>query len=92
MYNLFGDRELGLNLVPQEIYDDQSAFYPTVRRTYGIPLDTRHNYTKADWELFVAAVSSETTRDLIIGDLAKWVEETPTSRPFTDWYETENGE
>ena len=46
LYNLFGDRELGLNLVPQSIYDMQSAFYPTVEEQYGVPLDTRHDYAK----------------------------------------------
>lgn len=46
LYNLFGDRELGLNLVPQSVYDMQSAFYPTVEEQYGVPLDTRHDYAK----------------------------------------------
>lgn len=35
LYNLFADRELGLNLVPQHVYDIQSAYYPTVALTYG---------------------------------------------------------
>lgn len=26
----------------------QSAFYPTVQNTYGVPLDTRHTYTKGE--------------------------------------------
>lgn len=46
LYNLFGDKELGLNLVPQSVYDMQSNFYPTVNGEYGVPLDTRHTYTK----------------------------------------------
>lgn len=46
LYNLFGDRELGLELVPQSVYDMQSTFYPTKFNTYGVPLDTRHTYTK----------------------------------------------
>lgn len=46
LYNLWADKELGLGLVPQSVYDMQSAFYPTQRQTYGVPLDTRHNYTK----------------------------------------------
>jgi hypothetical protein len=46
LYNLYADRLLGLNLVPQSIYDMQSAFYPTVAETYGVPLDTRNVYTK----------------------------------------------
>ena len=48
LYNLFGDAELGLQLVPQKIYDDQSNFYPTVFNRYGVPLDTRHTYTKGE--------------------------------------------
>lgn len=46
LYNLFGDRELGLNLVPQSVYDMQSAFYPTIEEQYGVALDTRHDYAK----------------------------------------------
>ena len=46
LYNLFGDRELGLNLVPQSVYDMQSAFYPTIEEQYGVPLDTRHDFAK----------------------------------------------
>lgn len=46
LYNLWCDLELGLNLVPQSVYDMQSKFYPTVKEQYGVPLDTRHTYTK----------------------------------------------
>ena len=47
LYNLYGDRELGLQLVPQSVYDMQSNFYKTKFNTYGVPLDTRHTYTKS---------------------------------------------
>jgi hypothetical protein len=46
LYNIWCDRELGLGLVPQSVYDMQSAFYPTQLEKYGVPLDTRHSYTK----------------------------------------------
>ena len=46
LYNLYGDAELGLELVPQTVYNMQSNFYPTVFNKYGVPLDTRHTYTK----------------------------------------------
>lgn len=51
LYNLYGDRLLGLGLVPQSVYDMQSAFYPTVQGAsgYGVPLDTRHGYTKGEF-------------------------------------------
>ncbi|KZM27291.1 catalytic [Ascochyta rabiei] len=92
LYNLYNDKLLNTNLVPQDVYDMQSAFYPTVKETYGVPLDTRNRYlTKSDWEVFCAAIASEATRDLLIGDLARWINETPTSRPFTDLYQTSDG-
>ena len=47
LYNLFGDRELSLNLVPQSVYDMQSTFYPKVNKRYGVPLDTRNNFVKS---------------------------------------------
>ncbi|KAJ4990839.1 glutaminase [Stagonosporopsis vannaccii] len=92
LYNLFADRLLSTHLVPQEVYDMQSAFYPTVRESYGVPLDTRHEYlTKADWEMFSAAVAADKTRDMFVRGLARWVNETRTSRPWTDLYHTGNG-
>ena len=92
LYNLYNDKLLNTNLVPQEVYDMQSAFYPTVQENYGVPLDTRNRYyTKSDWELFCASIASEETRDMFISDLAKWVNETPTSKPFTDLYQTNDG-
>jgi hypothetical protein len=46
LYNIWADKELGLGLVPQSVYDMQSAFYPTQKRRFGVPLDTRHAWTK----------------------------------------------
>jgi hypothetical protein len=92
LYNLYNDRLLNTDLVPQYVYDTQSAFYPTVKETYGVPLDTRNRYyTKSDWELFCAAIADAGTRDMFITDLARWVNETPTSKPFTDLYQTNDG-
>lgn len=44
-----------------------------------------------DWELFAAAVASASTRDMFIQLLAKWINQTPTSRPLTDLYDTVTG-
>lgn len=57
LYNLFADAQLGLGLVPQSVYQMQSDFYPTVANKYGVPLDTRHSYTKGNT---FAAISHET--------------------------------
>ncbi|KAK1760839.1 glutaminase [Echria macrotheca] len=75
--------------VPDKVYKMQSDWYSAVLQQYGLPLDSRHLYTKSDWEFFAAAVTSKKTRTEILGSIAKWVNETSTDRPFTDLYETE---
>jgi hypothetical protein len=91
LYNLYGDALLNLGLVPQSVYDMQSTFYPTVADEYGVPLDTRHQYTKSDWEMFAAAIASEDTRHDLMGRLAKWIRDTPTNLPMTDLYDAQTG-
>jgi hypothetical protein len=92
LYNLYADRLLDLNLVPESVYDMQSAFYPTVKEKYGVALDTRLLGTKSDWEMFVAAVASPDTKRMFINDLATWIGETPTDQAMTDLYNVETGE
>ncbi|EHK97397.1 hypothetical protein M7I_6812 [Glarea lozoyensis 74030] len=92
LYNLYADRLLSLNLVPQGVYDMQSAFYGTIMETYGVPLDTRHGYTKADWEMFVAAVAGESTKVMFMERIARWIDEMPIGAPLTDWYDAGSGD
>ncbi|KAK3176033.1 hypothetical protein OEA41_007355 [Lepraria neglecta] len=75
--------------VPNYIYKMQSDWYHAVRQRYGLPLDSRHLYTKSDWEFFAAAVASKSTRSEILDSVALWLNETSTDRPFTDCYDTE---
>ncbi|KAL9010733.1 MAG: hypothetical protein Q9173_004367 [Seirophora scorigena] len=75
--------------VPRSVYTMQSSWYAAVRQKYGLPLDSRHLYTKSDWEFFAAAVTGASTRAEILGSVARWLNETTTDRPFTDLYETE---
>ncbi|KAI0009953.1 glutaminase A [Xylariaceae sp. FL0662B] len=95
LYNLYANSLLGFgaDFVPQAVYDNQSAFYPTVARDfdYGVPLDTRHNYTKSDWMLWCAAVAAPETRDAFIGRIAHWVSNTTTNRALTDLYDAVSG-
>lgn len=74
---------------PRHIYSLQSTHYASVRQKYGLPLDSRHLYTKTDWEFFAMAVSSKSTRSVILQSVATWLNETNTDRPFTDLHTTE---
>lgn len=75
--------------VPQHIYQKQSLWYHYVRQKYGLPLDSRHLYTKTDWEFFSMAVAAKPVRAEILQSVARWVNETVTDRPFTDLHRTE---
>ncbi|MCJ1257038.1 hypothetical protein MMC24_004863 [Lignoscripta atroalba] len=88
LYNIYPDKLLNLGIIPQRIYDMQSDWYPTISQVFGIPLDSRHSYTKSDWELWTAATCSPSTRRLFVNSLAYWLNNTATDRAFTDLYET----
>lgn len=75
--------------VPHHIYQKQSLWYHYVRQKYGLPLDSRHLYTKTDWEFFSMAVAAKSVRAEILESVARWVNETVTDRPFTDLHNTE---
>lgn len=88
-YNLVWDRLLGLNLFPQEVIRKEIRFYLTKQNTYGLPLDSRKDYTKLDW-IFWTAAMVERREDVVrfVEPAARFVRETPDRVPLTDWYWT----
>lgn len=96
LYNAYADSLLCFHVaeppfLPHDIYTKQSKWYDLVHQRYGLPLDSRHIYTKSDWELWTAAISSEGTRATIVEAMGSWVNETTTDRPFTDLYDSNTG-
>ncbi|KAJ4001761.1 hypothetical protein F5050DRAFT_1721221 [Lentinula boryana] len=88
-YNLFGDKLLGLNLFPASVYDEQTAWYPTVDNSFGVPLDTRHTYTKTDWQIWTSTLMTNTAaRDIFIEAVYKWASSGTNNAPLGDWYDT----
>ncbi|KAJ7924394.1 hypothetical protein B0H13DRAFT_1192380 [Mycena leptocephala] len=91
-YNLFSDVHLGLKLFPQSIYDEQTAWYKTVANKYGVPLDTRHTYTKTDWQIWTSAIVTDTSlRDLFISSIKGYISNGLNNNAFPDWYDTVTG-
>jgi hypothetical protein len=66
--------------IPDRVYQMQSDWYHAVLQKYGLPLDSRHLYTKSDWEFFAAAVTGRKTRTEILTAVARWVNETVVGR------------
>ena len=59
---------------------------------YGMPLDSRADYTKSDWLVWVASMSS--SKDIFekyIEPLWKAYNESSSRVPMTDWYDTVSG-
>ncbi len=87
-YNAVWDRIFGLGLFPDAFYEREAAWYEQVQDAFGVPLDSRKHYTKADWILWCAAFAGE-RRGALIAPVARMLRETPDREPFSDWYYTE---
>lgn len=76
-----GDHDTGDTekpFIPDKVYQMQSDWYSAVLQKYGLPLDSRHLYTKSDWEFFAAAVTGKKTRMEMLEAISLWVNETVT--------------
>ena len=91
-YNLVWDRVLNLNLLPKEFYDRETRSYLRRMNEFGLPLDSRADYTKSDWLVWSAAMAQDPAvfRQLI-APLAHYLRHTSTRVPFSDWYDTKTG-
>ncbi len=88
-YNAFPDRVLGLNLIPKSILQEEAKFYLTKLGPFGVPLDIRHSYTKADWELWTAASTDDAAlRQGFVDGIYNFADTSPSRVPFSDWYDT----
>jgi hypothetical protein len=91
-YNLVWDKVLDLNLFPAKLRETELAFYETKLQPYGLPLDSRKTYTKLDWQIWTATLSdSQPQFERFTAPLGKWLDETPSRVPLTDFYDTVTG-
>ena len=90
-YNLVWDRILGLDLFPASVADAELKAYRTLGDPFGLPLDNRRDWTKADWIVWSATLTGRRADfDALIAPLYRFVNETPDREPFSDWYWTKN--
>jgi hypothetical protein len=91
-YNLVWDQLLGMHLFPPKIRETETAFYLKHLNLYGLPLDNRADYTKLDWEIWTATLAEHSNDlDAQLTPISKWLNETTSRVPLTDWYDTKTG-
>ncbi len=91
-YNLVWDRVLSQHLFSPEIVDQELAFYLKHQNAFGLPLDNRKTYTKLDWIVWTATLSTKQSDFVALTDpLYKFMTESPTRVPLSDWFETTDG-
>ena len=89
-YNMVWDKAWNFGLFSDQVKNQEYNYYLGKLNTYGLPLDSRSSYTKSDWEMWTAALARNNNYFLRISDLVwKYVNETPSRVPLSDWYFTD---
>lgn len=90
-YNLVWDKLWQLNWL-SDVMMTEISYYRTHQKTYGLPLDSRSDYTKSDWVMWTAAMSPNNSVFNAFADRVwKYANETTSRVPISDWYWTTNG-
>ena len=92
-YNLVWDKLLKTSIFPSPVAQKEIAYYLTKQNKYGLPLDNRETYSKADWIMWTATLANDReTFEKFIAPLYKYVNESITRVPMSDWFWTEKPE
>lgn len=86
-YNLVWDNVLGLNLFPVSLAESEIEYYLRKQNKYGLPLDSRQDYTKLDWIVWCASMA-ERQEDFkaLISPVWKFLNESASRVAMSDWY------
>jgi hypothetical protein len=92
-YNLVWDKLFGSFLFGSEVYEREIQWYLKKQNAYGVPLDSRRDYTKSDWILWTASFTGvKREREALIAPIAAFLANTADRVPFSDWYDTVSGQ
>lgn len=88
-YNLVMDRLLKLDIFDDDISKKEISYYKKKMNRYGVPLDSREDWTKSDWQMWTACISDD--REFLDSTIDKMWDMICDMRervPFSDWFYT----
>ena len=92
-YNIVWDKLFGTDLMPKNVIESEFASYARHVNAYGMPLDSRADYTKSDWLVWTATLtSSRDAFEAFVAPLWRFFNDSPSRVPMNDWYFTTTGE
>ena len=90
-YNMVWDKLMGWEIFPEEVKQKELAYYLTKQNQYGLPLDSRRNYTKSDWIMWTATLANDhETFMKFVQPIYDFANETTDRIGLTDWYNTDS--
>ena len=88
-YNMVWDKVWGSKIFSRKFMDAEVAANRAHFNEYGMPLDSRSDYTKSDWMVWTASMATSKKNFMsYIAPLWKAYNESPSRVPMTDWYDT----
>ncbi len=92
-YNLVWDNMLGLNVFDKDIINTEISYYLKKFNAFGLPLDSRKEYTKTDWVIWTATMAPDMeTFCKFIEPLYSFFDETEDRVPMSDWIHTDRAQ
>jgi hypothetical protein len=92
-YNMVWDRAWKSGLFTQEFMDAELADNMKHFNKYGMPLDSRADYTKSDWSVWVTVLTNDIEkRKALIAPIYTFLTKSEKRVPFSDWYDTKTSE
>ncbi|MBE6610751.1 MAG: DUF4965 domain-containing protein [Ruminococcaceae bacterium] len=88
-YNIVWDTLLGYNLFSDEVKKNEINVYKSKMNRYGVPLDSRSDYTKIDWLMWSTVIYDDKEYfDGVCESIVNMINETVDRVPMTDYYYT----
>ncbi len=86
-YNIIWDRLLDLHLFDEAVSREEIEVYKTQMKTYGVPLDSREDYTKLDWMAWTTVMTDDAEYTKAVYEaIARMICDSEDRVPVTDWY------